>query len=119
VAVPTKGQGVSIQRLSSNNYNKEEQAREQGEGKGDLFQLTIDESQRWGARVFGLGWFLECNWKSQVVLKPLRLEIKAANHSLPISKVNSLDPWVQEQILPPSLDGTNQPRYTLTPLSLR
>jgi hypothetical protein len=55
---PTKGQGVSLQRLSLSNYNKEEGAREQGKGKGDLFQLTIDEPQWWGARVCGLGWFI-------------------------------------------------------------
>jgi hypothetical protein len=41
---PTKGQGVSIQRLSSSNYNKKEHARGQGERRGDLFQL-IDEAQ--------------------------------------------------------------------------
>jgi hypothetical protein len=37
--------------------NKQSQA--QGAGKGDLFQLKIDEPQQWGARVFGLGGFLE------------------------------------------------------------
>jgi hypothetical protein len=79
--VPSKGQGVSVQRLSSSSYNKEERARQQGEGKGDLFPLTTDEPQRWGFRVYGLGWFLERDWKSQAVLKSLRLEIKAANHS--------------------------------------
>jgi hypothetical protein len=61
---PTKGQGVSIQRLSSSSYNKKEQARVQGEGKGDLFQLTEDEPQRWGVRVFGLGWFLKHDGES-------------------------------------------------------
>jgi hypothetical protein len=44
-----------------------------------------------------------------VVLKTLRLEIKAANHSLPVSKANSLDPWAHGQIFPLSLDGTNWP----------
>jgi hypothetical protein len=78
-------------------------------GKEDLFQLTIDEPQRWGTRVFGLGGFLENHWRDPVVLKILRLEIKAANISLPASKINSLDPWAQGQILPPSSDGTYWP----------
>jgi hypothetical protein len=40
-----KGQGVSIQRLSSNLFNMNEQSKAQGAGKGDLFQLRIDEPQ--------------------------------------------------------------------------
>jgi hypothetical protein len=36
-----------------------EQSKTQGAGKGDLFQLTIDEPQQWGTRVFGLGGFLK------------------------------------------------------------
>jgi hypothetical protein len=39
-----KGQGVSIQRLSSNLFNMNEQSKAQVAGKGDLFQL-IDEPQ--------------------------------------------------------------------------
>jgi hypothetical protein len=30
-----------------------EQSQAQGAGKGDLFQLTTDEPQGWGTRVFG------------------------------------------------------------------
>jgi hypothetical protein len=90
--------------------------REQ-EGKENLFQLTTNEPQRWGTRVFGLGACLENHWGDPAVLKILRLEIKAANISLSlslslslsVSKVNSLDLWVQGQILPPTLDGTDQP----------
>jgi hypothetical protein len=40
---PSKGQGVSIQRLSSNLFNMNERSKAQGAGKGDLFQLTTDE----------------------------------------------------------------------------
>jgi hypothetical protein len=50
---PRKGQGVSILRLSSNLFNMKEQSQAQGAGKGDLFQLTTDEPQGWGTRVFG------------------------------------------------------------------
>jgi hypothetical protein len=39
----------------------------------------------------------------------LWFEIKAAYVPLPVSKVKSLDPWAQGQILPPSSDGTDQP----------
>jgi hypothetical protein len=39
---PPKDQGVSIQRLS-NPFNMNERTKAQGAGKGDLFQLTIDE----------------------------------------------------------------------------
>jgi hypothetical protein len=107
--VPLKGQGVSIQRLSSNLFNMNEWSKAQGAGKGDLFQLTIGEPQRWGTRVFSLGGFLENHWGDPAVLKILRLEIKAANISLLVRKVNSLDPWAQGQILPPSSDGTDWP----------
>jgi hypothetical protein len=51
----------------------------QGAGKGVLFQLTIDEPQQWGTRVFRLGGFLESQWGEPAVLKILRFEIKAAN----------------------------------------
>jgi hypothetical protein len=104
--VPLKGQGVSIQRLSSNLFNMNEWSKAQGAGKGDLFQLTIDEPQRWGTRVFRLGGFLENHWGDPAILKILRLEIKAANISL---LVNSLNPWAQGQILPSSSDGTDRP----------
>jgi hypothetical protein len=87
-----KGQGVSIQRLSSNLFNMNEQSQAQGAGKGDLFQLTVDETQQWGTRVFRLGGFLENHWGNPEVLKILRPEITAANVSLPASKVNYLDP---------------------------
>jgi hypothetical protein len=40
---PHKGQGVSIQGLSSNLFNMNEWSKAQGGRKGDLFQLTIDE----------------------------------------------------------------------------
>jgi hypothetical protein len=70
-----------------------EQSKAQGAGKGDLFQLTIAEPQQWGTRVFRLGGFLESLWDNPTVLKILRLEIKAANTALLVSKVNSLDPW--------------------------
>jgi hypothetical protein len=56
-----------------------------------------------------LGGFLENYWGDPAILKILRLEIKTANISLPVSRVNSLDPWTQGQILPPSSDGTDQP----------
>jgi hypothetical protein len=42
---PSKGQGVSIQKLSSNLFNMNKQSKAQGARKGDLFQLTIDEPQ--------------------------------------------------------------------------
>jgi hypothetical protein len=86
-----------------------EWSKAQEAGKGDLFQLTIDEPQRWGTRVFGLGRFLENHRGDTAVLKILRLEIKAANVSLPVSKVNSLAAWAQGQILSPSSDGTDWP----------
>jgi hypothetical protein len=54
-----KGQGISIQRLSSNLFNMNKWSKAQGGGKGDLFQLTINEPQRWGTGVFGLGGFLK------------------------------------------------------------
>jgi hypothetical protein len=93
------------------------QSKAQGAGKGDLFQLTVDEPQSWGTRVFGLGEFLKNHWGDPEVLKILRLEIKAANVSLPVSKVNSLDSWAQGQILPPLLDGTDwSPLHPDTPL---
>jgi hypothetical protein len=38
-----------------------------------------------------VGGFLKNHWGEPVVLKILRLEIKAADVSLPVSKVNSLD----------------------------
>jgi hypothetical protein len=63
------------------------QSKAQGAGKGDLFQLTIDESQQWGTRVFRLGGFLENHWGDPAVLKILRLEIKAANISLQLVKL--------------------------------
>jgi hypothetical protein len=84
-----------------------EWSKAQGAGKGDLFQLTIGEPQRWGTRVFSLGGFLENHWGDPAVLKILRLEIKAANVSLLVSKL--LGPWAQGQILPPSSDGTDWP----------
>jgi hypothetical protein len=43
--VSPKGQGISIQRLSSNLFNMNERSKAQGAGKGDPFQLTIDEPQ--------------------------------------------------------------------------
>jgi hypothetical protein len=49
---PYKGQGVSIQTLSSNLFNGNERSKAQGAGKRDLFQLTIDEP-RWGTRISG------------------------------------------------------------------
>jgi hypothetical protein len=54
-----KGQGVSIQRLSSKLFNMNEWSKAQGAGKGDFFQLTIGEPQKWGTGVFGLGGFLK------------------------------------------------------------
>jgi hypothetical protein len=89
-----------------------DQSKAQGAGKGDLFQLTIDEPQRWGTRVFRLGGFLKNHWGDSAVLKILRLESKAANVSPPVSKVNSLDPGAQGQILPPSSNGTDRLHYT-------
>jgi hypothetical protein len=56
---PRKGQGVCIQRLSSNLFNMNEWSKAQGAGKGDFFQLTIGEPQKWGTGVFGLGGFLK------------------------------------------------------------
>jgi hypothetical protein len=41
-----KGQSVSIQWFSSNLFNMNEWSKAQGAGKGDLFQLTIDEPQQ-------------------------------------------------------------------------
>jgi hypothetical protein len=89
-----------------------ERSKAQGAGKGDLFQLTIDEPQRWGTRFFRLRGFLKNHWGDPAVLKTLRPEIKAANISLPVSKVNSLDPGAQGQILPSSSDGTYRLHYT-------
>jgi hypothetical protein len=43
--VSPKGRGISIQRLSSNLFNMNERSKAQGAGKGDPFQLTIDEPQ--------------------------------------------------------------------------
>jgi hypothetical protein len=110
-----KGQGVSIQRLSSNLFNMNEWSKAQGEGKGNLFQLTTDEPQRWGTRVFGLGGFLENHWGDPAILNILRLEIKGANVSLLVSKVNSLDPWAQGQVFPPPWMGLIGPHYPNTP----
>jgi hypothetical protein len=56
-----------------------------------------------------LGGFLENHWGDPAILKILRLEIKTTNVSLLVSKVHSLDPWAQGQILPPSSDGTDWP----------
>jgi hypothetical protein len=93
-----------------------EQSKAQGTGKG----LTIHEPQQWGTRIFKLGGFLENHWGDPAVLKILRilrLEIKAAIISLLVSTVNSLDPWAQGQILPPSSDGTDRPLlHPSTPL---
>jgi hypothetical protein len=112
-----KGQGVSTQRLSSSLFNMNKRSKAQGAGKGDLFQLTRNESQQLGTRVFGLGGFLENHWGDPAVLKILRLEIKAANVSLLASKINSLDAWAQGQILPPSSNGTDRaPLHRNTPL---
>jgi hypothetical protein len=70
-------------------------------------------------RVFGLGRFLENHWGDPAVLKILRLEIKAANVSLLVSKVNSLDAWAQgKSSLPPRM-GLIGPCDTPTPLSLK
>jgi hypothetical protein len=72
------------------------------------------------ARVFGLGWFLEHNWDSRLVLKTLDLRLKQ-QITLSLSVKPTL--WTPghrgRSSLPPSLDGTNRPHYTLTPLSLR
>jgi hypothetical protein len=38
-----KAQGVSIQSVSSNHFNMNERSKAQGTGKGDPFQLTVDE----------------------------------------------------------------------------
>jgi hypothetical protein len=93
------------------------QTKAQGAEKGDLFQLTTDKPQQWGAMVFGLGGFLENHQGDPAVLKILRLEIKAANVSLLVSKVNSLHAWAQGQILPPSSGGTDCPQlHPNTPL---
>jgi hypothetical protein len=40
---PLKGQGVSVQKLSSNLFNINKWSKAQGPRKGDLFQLTRDE----------------------------------------------------------------------------
>jgi hypothetical protein len=112
-----KSQGVSSQRLSSNLFNLSERSKAQGAGKGDLFQLTIDEPQRWGTGVFGLGGFLENHWGDPEVLKILRLEIKAANVSLQLVK---LAPWTPghrgKSSLPPRM-GLISLRNTSTALS--
>jgi hypothetical protein len=92
-----------------------EWSKAQGEGKGNLFQLTTDEPQRWGTRVFGLGGFLENHWGDPAILNILRLEIKGANVSLLVSKVNSLDPWAQGQVFPPPWMGLIGPHYPNTP----
>jgi hypothetical protein len=72
--------------LSSNLFNMNECSKAQGTGKGDLFQLTIDEPQ-WGTRIFGLGGFLKNHQGDPTVLKILRLEIKATNVSLRLVKL--------------------------------
>jgi hypothetical protein len=93
--------------------------REQ-EGKENLFQLTTNEPQRWGTRVFGLGACLENHWGDPAVLKILRLEIKAANISLSLSlsQLVKLIPWTSgyrgKSSLPPWM-GLISPCYTLTP----
>jgi hypothetical protein len=66
-----------------------------------------------------MGGFPKNHWGDPAVLKILRFEIKAANISLPVSKVNSLDPWAQSKSSLPPWMGLIVPRYTLTPLSLK